>query len=141
MFFNDFITLVTPNDFTDWNPQFWYAKAYFPDAVVPPETMGPIAESAIWGGEWDLLLRSLINGAFFAYIVRWFIRRRDKWWGIAVYVFCYATCILTLKYSVFHHLNPLFKTFLPTILLVEGFRRLGSLRPRWAESPEPGSAP
>ena len=124
MFFNDFISLVAPADFTRWHPQYWYARAYFPYDVVPPETMGPIAESAIWGGEFDLLLRSLINGAFFAFLVRWFITHRDKWWGIAVYAFCYATCIMTLKYSVFVQLAPLFKTFLPTIMMVEMFRKL-----------------
>jgi hypothetical protein len=123
MFFNDFISLVTPNDFVRWNPQHWYARAYFPDAIVPPETLGPIADSAIWGGEIDLLLRSLINGAFFAYLVRWFISRKDRWWGVAIYVFCYATCIMTLKYSIFYHLNPLLKTFLPTIFLIEMLRR------------------
>jgi len=124
MFFNDFISLFTPNNFTRWNPQYWYAKAYFPDAVVPPETLGPIADSAIWGGEIDLLIRSLVNGAFFAYLVRWFITRQEKWWALSVYVFCYATCIMTLKYSVFWHLNPLFKTFVPTILVVWVLRNL-----------------
>ncbi|WP_157492319.1 hypothetical protein [Geothrix fermentans] len=124
MFFNDFISLLMPNDFKRWNPQYWYADAYFPDSVVPPETMGPIADSAIWGGEIDLLFRGLINGIFFAYLTRWFISRRDKWWATVIYIFCYATCIMTLKYSVFYHLNPLFKTFLPVILLIEMVRKL-----------------
>ena len=128
MFFNDFISLVTFADFTRWNPQYWYARNYFPDAIVPPETMGPIAESAIWGGEVDLLFRSLINGAFFAYLVRWFLRRKDKWWGVAIYVYCYATCVMTLKYSVFYILTPLLKTVLPTLLVVEVVRRLMGAR-------------
>jgi hypothetical protein len=124
MFFYDFTSLVTPNDYKRWDPQFWYARAYYPNDVVPPQTMGPIADSAIWGGEIDLIIRGLINGAFFAYLVRWFITRRDKWWAVAIYVFCYATCIITLKYSVFVQLNPLLKTFVPTILLIELMRKL-----------------
>jgi hypothetical protein len=83
----------------------------------------------------------LINGAFFAYIVRWLITRKDKWWAVSVYVFCYATSVMTLKYSVFWHLNPLFKTFLPTVFLVIGIQmvlaRLNS-RNKWVASPEPG---
>ncbi len=130
MFFNDLISLVTFADFTRWNPQYWYARNYFPDAVVPPETMGPIAESAIWGGEIDLLLRSLINGAFFAFLVRWFLRHKDRWWGVVIYVYCYATCVLTLKYSVFFHLAPLIKTLLPTLLVVEAVRRLIPSKPK-----------
>lgn len=127
MFFNDFISLVTPNDFVRWHPQYWYARFYYPDDVVPPQTMGPIADSAIWGGEADLLIRSLVNGALFAWIVRWFTRHRRTWWAVMIYAFCYATSVMTLKYSVFYHLNPLFKTFLPMVLLVEVLRR--SLRP------------
>jgi hypothetical protein len=124
MFFNDFISLVTPNDFTRWNPQYWYARAYFPDSIVPPQTNGPISDSAIWGGSLDLIIRALINGVFFAFIVRWFLYRKDRWWAVAVYVFCFSTSVMVLKYTVFWHLNPLFKTFLPTILLVMGIQRL-----------------
>lgn len=127
MFFNDFISLVTPNDFVRWHPQHWYARFYYSDAEVPPQTMGPIADSAIWGGEADLLIRSLVNGALFAWLVRWFTRHRRTWWAVMIYAFCYATSVMTLKYSVFYHLNPLFKTFLPVVLVVEALRR--SLRP------------
>ena len=126
MFFNEFISIVTFGDFTRWNPMFWYAQNYFPDSVVPPFTLGPISDSAIWGGEVDLLLRGLVNGVFFAYLVRWFLRHKDKWWGVTIYVYCYATCIMTIKYSVFWHLTPLLKTLLPTIIVIEAARRLMS---------------
>ena len=118
MFFSDFFAPITWGDFTRWNPQYWYARNYFPDAVVPPETMGPIADSAIWGGEVDLLIRSIINGVFFAYVVRWFLKHRSNWWSVIIYTFFYATCVVTLKYSVFYHLAPLVKTLMPTIIMV-----------------------
>jgi hypothetical protein len=124
MFFSDFISVVTFGDFTRWNPMEWYARNYHPYSVVAPFTLGPIADSAIWGGEIDLILRGLINGAFFAYLVRWFLRFQDRWWGMAIYVYCYATCILTLKYSIFYHFTPLFKTMLPTLLMVAIIRKL-----------------
>lgn len=140
MFFSDFISIVTFGDFTRWNPQYWYARNYFPDAVVPPETMGPIADSAIWGGEIDLLFRSLINGAFFAYITRWFLRRKDKWWAVAVYAYCFATCVATLKYSIFYHLTPLFKNLLPILLVVSVVRKLKLTRSKRAISGLPNLA-
>lgn len=124
MFFNDFISLFTFGDFMRWNPMDWYARNYYPQAEVAPFTLGPIADSAIWGGEIDLLLRSLINGAFFAYIARWFSRHGDRWWGLAVYVYCCATCILTVKYSVFLDLNLIEKNLLPVLLLVQAGRVL-----------------
>lgn len=124
MFFNDFVSLFMPNGFTRWNPQYWYARNYFPDSIVPPQTNGPISDSAIWGGNLDLVLRALINGAFFAYIVRWFISRKNKWWAVSVYAFCFATSVMVLKYTVFWHLNPLFKTFVPTILIVVGIKKV-----------------
>lgn len=117
MFFNDFISIVTFGDFLQWNPMDWYARNYFPDAIVAPFTLSPIADSAIWGGEVDLFIRGLVNGAFFAVIVRCFLRWRTRWWSLVVYTFCYATAILTLKYSVFFHLTPLVKTVLPVLLV------------------------
>jgi hypothetical protein len=117
MFFSDFVSLVTFNDFTLWNPMEWYARNYYPDALVAPMTLSPIADSAIWGGETDLFIRGLVNGAFFAFIVRWFLRFRGKWWGLVTYVFCHATSIITLKYSVFYQLTPLLKTILPAMAI------------------------
>ena len=117
MFFSDFISLVTFGDFTRWNPMEWYARNYYPDAVVAPMTLSPIADSAIWGGELDLLFRGLLNGAFFALIVRCFLRWRTRWWSLMVYAFCHATAIITLKYSIFYHLTPLLKTILPALLV------------------------
>jgi len=84
---------------------------------VPPQTMGVLADSAIWGGEFDLLIRSLLNGAIFALLTRWFLRRRDKWWALTIYIYCYATCIMTLKYSVLYQLTPLIRIIVPTLLL------------------------
>ena len=118
MLFNEFISVFTFGDFVRWNPMVWYAQNYFPDSTVPPFTLGPIAESALCGGEVNLAIRAIINGIFFAYIARWFIRHQYRWWGVCVYAYCYATCVLTLKYAVFFHLTPLIKTIVPVLSLV-----------------------
>ena len=117
MFFYEFISLIPFLDHTTYHPQYWYARNYFPIEVVPPQTMGVLADSAIWGGEFDLLIRSLLNGAIFALLTRWFLRRRDKWWALTIYIYCYATCIMTLKYSVLYQLTPLIRIIVPTLLL------------------------
>jgi hypothetical protein len=118
VFFNDFISMVPLVDQTRWNPMYWYAKNYFPSAVVPPATLGPIAESALWGGEIDLVIRGFINGVLFAFLMRWFARESGKWQIMTIYVFCYATCIMCLKYSIFYQLTPLVKIILPLLLIV-----------------------
>src|SRR5208283_1638985 len=118
VFFNDFISMVPLVDQTKWHPMYWYARNYFPNAVVPPQTLGPIAESALWGGEIDLLIRGFINGVLFAFLMRWFARDGGKWQVMTIYVFCYSTCIMCLKYSIFYHLPPLVKIILPVVLIV-----------------------
>lgn len=100
------------------NPIYWYARHYFPDRVVPPTTFGVIAQSAVLGGEWDLLLRGLLNGILFALVTAWFSNRQKKWWALIVYVFMHVTAIMVLKYSVFYQLAPLIRSILPAILLV-----------------------
>jgi hypothetical protein len=118
VFFNDFISLIPLVDQTKWNPMYWYAENYFPDAVVPPQTMGPIALSALWGGEICLFVEGFINGMFFAFLMRWFARDGGRWRVMTIYVFCYSSCIMCLKYSIFWHLVPLEKTVLPLVLIV-----------------------
>jgi hypothetical protein len=134
MFFYDIISLFTFGAFTRWNPMAWYARNYAPDADVAPFTLGPIADSAMWGGEADLLLRAVVNGLFFAFLMRWFVRHKNRWWGLAVYVYCYATCVLTLKYTVFVDLNLIEKNLIPTLLLTQAARVVRFSRRR-AEAP------
>jgi len=124
MFFYDFIAVIPFLDHITNNPMYWYARNYYPYAVVPPTTMGVIAESAIWGGEIDLLIRSLLNGAIFALLTRWFLRRQEKWWALAVYIYCYAMCAMTLKYSILYQLSQLFLVLLPPLLLAAVLFRL-----------------
>lgn len=117
VFFNDFISML-PQVRTKWIPMYWYAENYFPDAVVPPMTMGPIAISALWGGEISLVVQGFINGISFALLMRWFARNGAKWQVMTAYVFCYSTCIMCLKYSIFWHLAPLAKIILPLVVIV-----------------------
>jgi hypothetical protein len=130
MLFTDIISLFSFGSFTRWNPREWYARNYAPDADFSPFTLGPIADSAMWGGEADLLVRAIVNGLFFAFLMRWFLRHKDRWWGLSVYVYCYATCVLTLKYTVFLHLNLIEKNLIPTLLLVQAARVLKFKRRR-----------
>ncbi len=123
MFFNDFIMLVMPNDFTRYSPQYWYASIFYPDSAVPPQTNGPISDSAIWGGVFDLAIRGLLNGAVFSLILRTFIRNSAKWWSYAMYAFCYSTSVMVVKYSVFYHLNPLLKTVFPAVVVLDLYLR------------------
>jgi hypothetical protein len=124
MFFNDFISIFTFGDFDRWNPMGWYTRNYYPDRDVAPFTIGPIAESAFWGGEIDLFFRGLINGFFFAYLVKWYVKNDKKWWALAIYTYCYATCIMTMKYSIFYQLTPIVRNVLPVIFLIVLFQKL-----------------
>jgi hypothetical protein len=119
MFFNDIISIFTFGDFDRYNPMGWYTKNFYPEKTVAPFTIGPIAESAIWGGEIDLFFRGFINGLFFAFLVKWFIRNQYKWWVLVIYTYCYATCIMTMKYSVFYQLTPIVRNILPIIILIK----------------------
>jgi hypothetical protein len=140
MFFSDIIPLVTFGDFTRWNPMNWYASNYYPTVDIPPFTVGPIAESALWGGEPDLFVRGLVNGLFFAWIMRWFLRHRHRWWALTIYAYCYSTCILTIKYTVFLHVGLIEKNVLPTLALVYLTRILDlSLTRRKGGLPDGGS--
>jgi hypothetical protein len=117
MLINDLLAALPFVDHEMWNPMYWYARNYFPDAIVPPATMGPIAESAVWGGEIDLAIRAGLIGALYAGLMRWFLRRRTEWWALVIYSYLFATCVMTLKYSVLYQLAPLVRILGPGLLL------------------------
>lgn len=118
MLINDFFTAIPFYDHVRYNSQYWYAGIYFPDAVVPPQTMGPLADSGIWGGEADLALRGLLTGAAYGVIARWALRASAKWHHMLIYTFLFATAVIGLKYSVVYQLSQMARIFLPVFMLV-----------------------
>ena len=70
------------------------------------------------GGGIGLLFQGLISGIFFASLMRWLARDGAKWQVMTIYVFCYSTCIMCLKYSIFWHLAPVVRIILPLLLVV-----------------------
>ncbi len=140
MLVNDILAVIPGVDHIGPHPQYWYARNYFPKALVPPATIGLIAESALWGGELDLAIRGLLNGMLFAWLMRWFVARRGQWIPTVLFIAVYATCFMTLKYSLLYHLQPLSRTIVPVLLLhqlfivgVHWLRRVGGAVP--ASSP------
>lgn len=117
MLINDFLTVVPFFEHTEFNSQYWYARIFFPDAIVPPQTMGPIADSAIWGGELDLAVRGLLTGLGFGWLVRWALRSRDRLFAYVAYVFLFATSVVTLKYSLPYQISQMLRTIIPSVLL------------------------
>lgn len=102
------------------DPMFWYMKNYFPQSDVPPFTLGPIANSALWGGEFDLVLRSILNGLLFAFAVNVFVENKKNPLNIVFYGFVFSTSVMVLKYSILFHLTPIFKDLLLTALIFMG---------------------
>lgn len=113
----EFIAIVPFLDHTTSHPMYWYAREYFPDALAPPATMGIVAMTAVWGGEWNLVVQGLLNGFLYALVVRWFERRREKWWALSIYVFLYATCVMLLKFSLLYQLVLFVQTLGPALLV------------------------
>ena len=152
MLINDFLTAVPFFEHTEFNSQYWYARFFFPDAVVPPQTMGPIADSAIWGGELDLAVRGLLTGLGFGWLARWALRSRDRLFPYVAYVFLFATSVVTLKYSLPYQISQMLRTLIPSVLLcyfmIKGTdlfqKRNNTVYKKFAEtgfaSPPPGGA-
>lgn len=125
MLFNDFFTAVPFFEHTQFNSQYWYARHYFPDAIVPPQTMGPIADSAIWGGEGDLAVRGLLTGMGFGLLARWSLARRAKLLANVAYAFLFATSVIALKYSLVYQVSQMIRLLAPALLVAYLMIRLG----------------
>lgn len=117
MLINDFFTAVPMYDHITHNSQYWYAGIYFPEAIVPPQTMGPLADSGIWGGEGDLAVRGLLTGLGYAWIARWVMRHNAPWHRMLIYTFLFATVVFGLKYSLVYQASLMARIFLPVLFL------------------------
>jgi hypothetical protein len=125
MFFYEFISLFVTNSNTEFNPQYWYWNTFYPEYLVPPQTNGPIADSALWGmGIIDLGFRAAFIGGIFGFLAKKLFVYKPSFYWFVIYVFFCSTCIMNLKYGVFWQLNPLVKTILPILGLLYFYRYL-----------------
>lgn len=123
MLINDFFTAIPLYDHIRYNSQYWYAGIYFPEAVVPPQTMGPLADSGIWGGETDLAVRGVLTGVAYGGLARWALRPNAQRHHMLVYTFLFATAVIGMKYSVIYQVSQMARVFFP-VLLAYGIYRL-----------------
>lgn len=125
MFIYDFGSIFQSNSNAEFNPQYWYWRKFYPDSFVPPQTNGPIADSAVWGGGiYDLAIRASIIGVMFGWVANRCLSAGASLFWLIVYVFYYSTCVMTLKYSVFWQLNPLIKTIIPIFIIYSWCKRI-----------------
>jgi hypothetical protein len=78
--------------------------------------MGPIADSAIWGGEPDLGFRGLFTGLGYGWLARQALKVRHGWYTSVAYVFLYATSVMGLKYSLIYQVSVMLRTLVPALL-------------------------
>lgn len=113
MFFFDFISPLMPNaDIDEIDPIFWYQKNYFPDTEVPPFTLGPIANTAIWEGEIGLILRAWLCALLFAKFSNYITRKKISPFNLFVYLSIFSTSVMVVKYSIFYHITPFVKNLI-----------------------------
>lgn len=117
MIFFDFVGSFIPTaQALELSPMHWYQKNYFPETKVPPFTMGPIANSAMWEGNIGIIIRPFFLGVLMSSICNFFYRKRKSVFSLLTYIFIYSTSIMIMKYSIFYHVTPFFKTIFPVYI-------------------------
>lgn len=117
MIFFDFIGSFIPTaKALELSPMHWYQENYFPNTEVPPFTMGPIANTALWEGNVGILIRPFMLALLLASFTNYFFSARKSVFSLLTYIFVFSTSIMIMKYSIFYHVTPFFKTVLPVYL-------------------------
>tara|TARA_B100001094_G_scaffold324421_1_gene376993 strand:- start:955 stop:2256 length:1302 start_codon:yes stop_codon:yes gene_type:complete len=113
MLFFDFFGAILPNSkIIEYDPIFWYQKNYFPETDVPPFTLGPISNTAIWEGYIGLFLRSFLCALLIAKVSNYFSSGSFSFFKLLLYMFLFSTCIMIHKYSIFYHITPFVKNII-----------------------------
>ena len=135
MFFFDFISPFVPNaSIEDVDPIFWYQKAYFPESEVPPFTLGPIANTAIWEGEIGLVLRAFFCGLFLGFFSNYITKNNITLLNLFLYLSIFSTTVMVMKYSIFFHLTHTIKNLILPYLI---FLILNNLFRFYSKKPQP----
>lgn len=104
MYFNDFLRALPFLDKTQYNTQYWFAQLFWPDSEVPPQTMGPIADSAIFLGSLSIIVSSLASAFLLSFVFHTMIRFPSL---LAIYIYLYFAghIFFGIKYSVVYILS------------------------------------
>jgi len=112
LFFDFYSPFLANASLRDIDPIYWYTERYFSYADVPPFTLGPIANSAIWEGHIGLVLRPLAMAIIFGGFMNYFSRHCWNLWRIYLFTALFSTLVMVPKYSVFYHTTPLIKNYI-----------------------------
>lgn len=118
MFFYDFTGAFLPNSWIkNDDPMVWFKTNYFPESDVPPFTLGPIANTAIWEGNIGILIRSWILGFLLAEITNLVYRKWNNMLKLLSYTFIFSSSVMIMKYSIFYHFTPFVKSIMPIFII------------------------
>ncbi|MDB4077180.1 hypothetical protein N9537_04990 [Porticoccaceae bacterium] len=98
LYFKDVIELFPLVGIAGSDPMHWYWQNFHPDAQVAPYTLGPISDSAMFGGELSVLVRGVLMGSVLVIIRRAFFKVKS-WIGLSMYAYLCSIVVLALKYG------------------------------------------
>jgi len=117
MIFKDIYYLLPFFNNPDADPMNWHWINFHPSAPVAPFTMGPIADSAFFGGWFGLFLRAIVFAANI-YLLRCLILYfSSSWLALLFFSYSVSISILALKYSVFSYQEQMLKNLLPSLVV------------------------
>ena len=118
MIFKDVITLIPFVSFDGVSPMIWYWKNFHPSVPHAPFTLGPISDSAIWGGVIGLIFRAIALAFVLGFLRRVLLNRSSGWVKVCAYSYVVSVGVLSLKYGVLTPLEQLIKNWSVGFMLV-----------------------
>jgi hypothetical protein len=118
MMFKDIFFVIPFFNLTEADPMHWFWINYHPNAPVAPYTMGPIADSAFYGGWPGLIVRALLLSLNLTLIRLLLVRFKLNWIILTIYSFLVSVSILALKYSVLSYQEQFLKNLMPILIMI-----------------------
>ena len=118
MIFKDLFFVIPFFNLTEADPMHWFWINYHPNAPVAPYTMGPIADSAFYGGWAGLIVRAFLLSLNITLIRLLLVRFRVTWVILTIYSFLVSVSILALKYSVLSYQEQFLKNLMPILIFI-----------------------
>jgi len=117
LYFKDFFELIPFLNIPGVNPMTWFWENFHPEAPVAPFTLGPISDSAMFGGNYSIPVRGALLGLVLGAIKTMF-ERNANWISLSIYSYLCSVVVLSLKYGFLTPISLLIKNWMIGFILI-----------------------
>jgi hypothetical protein len=118
------VSPILPGRITEISPFYWYTREYWGNSDFPPFTLGPIAESFMYGNYIFIIIYSYLVAIILKFISNVSQKYHYMTLGHFISIFYTLYIVLSFKYSILYPNTDIVKSIIPIFVILSIFKIL-----------------